>query len=458
MNTATPLPTFRDPAGSLCFEDGLVIRKINPAAREDALEFVNSPFYERLQQRGDMVSSTIEDTPEGLRLLHPKIPVPTYPWEWASSQWLAAAELTLSLAEEGLAEGWNLKDATPLNILFLGSKPVLVDVLSFERLDPTSSTWLAYGQYMRTFLLPLLMNQLLSWPLELSLFKRDGYEPADLYQALSPLQRFSRKAFWPITLPTWLEKRKDANATAASKPPAKDPGLVLHLLKKTLRDLRRRTQRALPASAASHWSEYKDTLTHYTAAESAAKRQWVQGVFDGLHPAHVLDIGANTGEFSTLAANAGSQVVAIERDAASAERIFSMSRETRLDIQTIQADFARPTPAVGWLNSENTALLARLEDQFDLVMMLAVVHHLLLMEQIPLPAIMALVHRLTRRHLLIEWVPVADPMFQSLMRGREDLYGSLTPEDLLNACNGRFTLLRHHMLDNGRALYLFEKI
>jgi len=458
MNPATPGPTFRDPAGSLRFEDDLVVRSIHTDARASVLEFVTSAFYERLVQHGDVVSSTIDETASGLRLLHPKISVPTYPWEWTPSQWVAAGDLTLRLCEEALDEGWILKDATPLNILFVGPRPVLVDVISFERRDPNSSIWLAYGQYMRTFLLPLLMNQLLSWPLELSLFKRDGYEPADLYQALSPLQRFSRKAFWPITLPAWLEKRKDPNTAAKSAAPAKDPGLVLHLLKKTLRDLRRRTQRALPASAASHWSEYKDTLTHYTAAESAAKRQWVQGVFDELHPAHVLDIGANTGEFSTLAANAGSQVVAIERDAASAERIFSMSRETRLDIQTIHADFARPTPAVGWLNSENTALLARLEDQFDLVVMLAVVHHLLLMEQIPLPAIMALVHRLTRRHLLIEWVPVADPMFQSLMRGREDLYGSLTPEDLLNACNGRFTLLRHHMLDNGRALYLFEKI
>jgi hypothetical protein len=91
-------------------------------------------------------------------------------------------------------------------------------------------------------------------------------------------------------------------------------------------------------------------------------------------------------------------------------------------------------------------------------MMLAVIHHLLLMEQVPLSAILALCHRLTRRHLLIEWVPPTDPMYQSLMRGRDDLYGSLTPDDLLAACTGRFQLLRHHMLDNGRALYLFEKI
>jgi len=90
--------------------------------------------------------------------------------------------------------------------------------------------------------------------------------------------------------------------------------------------------------------------------------------------------------------------------------------------------------------------------------MLAVIHHLVLMEQIPLPAILALCHRLTRHHLIIEWVPVEDPMYQSLMRGRDSLYGSLTEADLLAAADGRFRVLDRQALENGRILFLFEKI
>ena len=66
-------------------------------------------------------------------------------------QWLAAAELTLKLGEEAIGEGWVLKDATPLNVLFQGPRPIFVDILSFERRDPRASVWLAYGQYVRTF-------------------------------------------------------------------------------------------------------------------------------------------------------------------------------------------------------------------------------------------------------------------------------------------------------------------
>jgi hypothetical protein len=64
---------------------------------------------------------------------------------------------------------------------------------------------------------------------------------------------------------------------------------------------------------------------------------------------------------------------------------------------------------------------------------------------------------MTRGHLLLEWVPVSDPMFQSLMRGRDELYGNLTEADLERACVGRFSLLRREPLANGRVLMLLEK-
>lgn len=79
------------------------------------------------------------------------------------------------------------------------------------------------------------------------------------------------------------------------------------------------------------------------------------------------------------------------------------------------------------------------------------------MEQIPIPAIIELTHRLAKQYWLVEWVPVSDPMYQSLMRGRESLYGSLSDADLLAACVGRFNLLRQQALTNGRILFLFKK-
>jgi len=466
MTSALPSPTFRDPAGSLSFQEDHVLRRIDPSARAETLTLLESPFCSAMQQRGDLIAAEVDDSGNTLTLRHPRIPIPTYPWEWPPAQWLTAAELTLDLCDQAIDAGWILKDATPLNILFTGARPIFVDILSFERRDPHSSLWLAYGQYVRTFLLPLVMHQTLDWPLSLSLFRRDGYEPADCYAALGWRQRLSRAALWPITLPTLLDRRKTAPDTPAapakkSPAPTHDPEVATRVLKRTLNDLRRRTRRVAPQESSSTWSSYPASLTHYTADESADKRDWVRRTIEHTRPEHlpfsVLDIGANTGEFSLLAADLGAEVVALERDQASADRIFLAARKRSLPITTILADIARPTPAVGWENAESLALLPRLEGQFDLVMMLAVIHHLILMEQIPLPAILALCHRLTRRHLIVEWVPVEDPMYQSLMRGRDALYGSLSEADLLTACAGRFRILDRHALGNGRILFLLEK-
>jgi SAM-dependent methyltransferase len=451
--------TFRDPAGSLRFEGGQVLRTVHPAARAQVLAFLNSAFCRAAQQRGDLIAADADDSSSGLTLHHPRIPFPTYPWEWTPSQWSAAAELTLKLCEEALDSGLILKDATPLNVLFHGSRAIFVDILSFEPRDPASSLWLAYGQFVRTFLLPLVMHRALGWPLALSLFKRDGYEPAECYAALGWSKRLSRDALWPITLPTLLDQRKSAK-TAPAHPQfsrAHEPEISLRILRRTLNDLRRRTRRAAGENSSSTWSGYTGALIHYTPEQSQAKLDWVQQTLQSIAPSEVLDVGANTGDFSVLATESASEVVALERDLASADRIFRTARERNLPITTICADIARPTPAAGWKNAESLALLPRLEDQFDCVLMLAVIHHLILMEQIPLRAILVLCSRLTRRHLIVEWVPVDDPMYQSLMRGRDALYGSLSENDLLAACAGHFSVRDRHALSNGRVLFLLEK-
>ena len=456
MSLAAAEATFRDPAGSLVVEGNRAVRTIRPEFREAVFEFLNSDFYRRAVERGEMIGSVVEEGAGGLRLIHPRVRIATYPWEWTASQWLFAAELTLRLCDEALDDGWILKDATPLNVLFDGARPVLVDVLSFERRDPGSSLWLAYGQYVRTFLLPLLMNKMLRWPLELTSFKRDGYEPVELYAAMGWTKRLSPSVLWPVTIPALLDRRKNSQTAVRKAQPARDPELTLHTLKRTVAGLRKRTRAAIPKSANSEWAEYASSQSHYSAAESEQKRAWVRAMLNDLRPATVLDVGANTGEFSVMAVKSGAEVVALERDADAAERIARMSAAKRLKIQTIHADLARPTPAVGWENRESSALLTRLERQFDVVMLLAVIHHLLLLEQIPLRAIMDLCHRLAKRFAVVEWVPATDPMFVSLMRGRDGLYGSLSERDLVAACEGLFAVLRRDVLGNGRVLLLLE--
>jgi hypothetical protein len=82
---------------------------------------------------------------------HEPVAFPSYPHEWPPEMFERAARLDLELAMGMLPHAFRLKDGVPWNILFCGTKPVFVDLLSFECI------WLPYGQFQRTFLLPLLL-------------------------------------------------------------------------------------------------------------------------------------------------------------------------------------------------------------------------------------------------------------------------------------------------------------
>ena len=200
------LDTFRDPAGSVRIVGDRVLRGVRPERAQAALGFLRSEAAREWVVLGRLIETRFIPGENGdLTLEHPRVFFPSYPWEWTPSAWIAAADLTLDLCEGLLAQGLILKDATPLNVLFRGVEPVFVDVLSVDRRDAASPLWLAYGQFVRTFLLPLAAYQYLGWPLVASIEKRDGYEPADLAPYLSRWRRWREPFRSLVTLPLMLE-------------------------------------------------------------------------------------------------------------------------------------------------------------------------------------------------------------------------------------------------------------
>jgi ribosomal protein L11 methylase PrmA len=176
-----------------------------------------------------------------------------------------------------------------------------------------------------------------------------------------------------------------------------------------------------------------------------------------LRPKWVLDIGANTGEFSARAAAAGASVVAIDTDEAAVNNMLHAAERNKHSILPLVGDFANPSPAVGWSNRERASFLSRAERRFDVVMLLAVVHHLRVTCGVPLAQIVRLVADLTRHAIIIEHVPVEDPMFKRLSRGRDELYADCQRSEFERALRAKFDLEKSQELPNGRTLYLATK-
>ena len=451
-----PTETFRDPAGSLWIEGDLVKRRVKPETAKAALRFLRSPLAQELVAAGRLIPTSESPSSESEEILfeHPRVFFPSYPWEWTPDAWVAAAELTLDLCDALLGEGLILKDATPLNVLFEGTQPVFVDVLSIDERDPESPLWLAYAQFVRTFLLPLAAFRYLGWPLAATFQKRDGYEPGDLYPHLRRIHRWREPLRSLVTLPFLLEKR--SKPTAAATKLRQSPEVATAVLRSNLRRLLIQLKKLKPAGRDSRWSGYPDRADHYTDEDHKQKQAFVQEALVRAQPRQVLDLGANTGVYSRIAVSMGANLVAWDTDLGASERNWKLAAEKRLPIQPLIADLARPTPAVGWRNREWMGLLARAQGRFDCVMMLGLIHHLLVTDQIPLAEIAALLRDLTTRWAIVEWVPASDPRFAELVRGRDDLYGQLNEMGFVTEFEKHFFITTQERLKNGRCLFLLE--
>src|SRR4051794_12526864 len=163
MSRQTLRASFRDPSGFL-FEgdDGQLYRQVNRCYQPDFERLVGSGLYAELTARSLLVEHerTAEIRPlsdDGFCVIRPRrIRFISYPYEWAFSALQDAALLTLDVQLRALNHGMQLKDASAYNVQFDGCRPILIDTLSFERLD-VNKPWKAYGQFCRHFLAPLAL-------------------------------------------------------------------------------------------------------------------------------------------------------------------------------------------------------------------------------------------------------------------------------------------------------------
>ena len=428
-----------------------VLRLLNERGAAELDAFLKSETLQAFS------SSIVKTRAAGtLAVEHPKVWFPSYPYEWPAEMLHAGGELTLNLAERLLFESWGLKDATPYNILFEGPKPLFVDVCSFEHREPGDAIWQAYGQFVRTFLNPLIANRSLHLPIDaIMLPNRDGIESEQLFRWTPWMKRWFSPMLASVTLPAWLSARAGKSAAPAAQ--SMDHEQAAWVLGRLLKGLRRRLHSVRPVSSdESRWTGYMQTFT-YSPSQFEFKSKFVEEALIGLRPRGTLDVGCNTGYFSKMAEAAGSRVIGIDRDPAVVGRLWAEAFAGRLDIQPLVADFARPTPATGWRNAECASFLDRAEGAFDLVLLLGTLHHLTVTDRVPMTAVLEQA-AFVASNAIVEYVGPADEMFRLLARGNERLYLDYTVEAFEVACAERFKIIRSVQVpESDRRLYLLQR-
>jgi len=386
-------------------------------------------------------------------LRHERIPFISYPYEWSFSQLQDAASLHIDLLLDALGEGMTMKDGYAYNLQFKGAAPTFIDIGSFEHYR--GGPWPGYRQFCQTFLFPLLLQAHKNFSFRPLLRGQvNGIEPKQMRGLMTGGDLTKTGVLKHVALHSAMDTRNadKGDGSQATADQLSKSGFSDAVALAAAKNVGKLVSKLRWKPGESHWTTYQQTST-YTDAERDQKKAFVRDALSQRHAGLVLDLGCNDGTFSLLAQDFADYVVALDNDEQTIDLMYRRLREEgNTKILPLVMDLTDPSPSIGWRLKERPSFLDRAKP--DAVLALALVHHLAIGANVPLPEVVSWLHSLGG-HLVVEFVGPDDPMSRRLLSNKPaGLFPDYRPEVFEKLLAERFDIERQVTLDSGtRTLY-----
>ncbi|MGH9148585.1 MAG: class I SAM-dependent methyltransferase [Vicinamibacterales bacterium] len=430
---------------------------MNRTAWEEWQALVRTSFFQKSLADGRIVETEVVDSARSDAinsaewtgvLRHRAIRFVTYPYEWSFGMLQDAALLQLELLSAALDEGMTLKDASSFNLQWRGSRPVFIDVASFVRYRD-GEPWVGYRQFCRLFLYPLLLQAYKQLPFHPWLRGRlDGID-ADECRAVMSLRDLLRPGvFTHVLLQSRLQRHYGSNGHDVKRN-LKRAGFGRAMIAANISQLQTLVRGLRWKPDPSGWSEYVNQNS-YDQSDAQAKEEFVERVLGARHRSLVWDLGCNTGRFSRMAEKYADHVVAVDSDHASVERLYqTLKADGSVKVLPLVLDVTDPSPNLGWRGLERRAMLGR--GRPDLVLSLALVHHLVITSNIPLADVVEWFRELGGE-VVVEFPTRDDEMVKRLLRNKDQSYDDYRTEFFEACLANHFELRQRIALPSGRRI------
>lgn len=455
--------SFRDPRSAVLLAGDQVLRRLSPPAADDWRRLREAAFFARRVSAGEVIGTEEldaadrpdvgDETAWPVVLRHDRIPFVSYPYEWCFSQLQDAGALHIDLLLDALAERLTMKDGYAYNLQFRGAAPVFIDVGSFEAYG--GGPWAGYRQFCQTILFPLLLqaHRNVSYR-PLLRGQVNGIEPVQMRALMGGRDLMRTGVLKHVVLHSAVDARSagkgDGSRATAEK--LRDSGYSDAVALAAARNVGTLVRRLRWKPGESHWTTYQQTST-YTDDERQQKAAFVSEALARQASRLVLDLGCNDGTFARLAQEHADYVVAVDGDEQTIDAFYRQLRaEGNRAILPLVMDLTDPSPAIGWRSQERASFLDRARP--DAVLALALVHHLAIGANVPLPEVVSWLHGFGGR-LVVEFVEPTDPMARRLLANKpEGLFPDYRREVFEELLAARFRVEKQVTLTGGtRTLY-----
>ena len=433
-----------DTAGEVFVSGDRILRGIYPGDAEAVRAVLSRCERDDLFSKGivstrELAENPHPELPYETVLEHERVPFVSYPHEWPALMLRDAALFHIALFQELGERGLTLKDWHPYNILFDGAAPTFVDFTSIIPVESLVSQthlshppeakgiarfWDAHSAAVHESY-RLMYEPYFGLPMAMMRDGRPAQARRRLYEtALNSAQTVisRREAFAGNLVGRLSYELADRRLRVALLERGPVKRRFFAMLKKMVAG----TDVAVQGSAySSYYEDKKEVFSTEPSPEWTGKQRSVREALVQHAPSTVLDLGSNTGWFSILAARLGSNVVAVDLDEACIDSLYLTAKREELAILPLVVNLTAPVaarPALDFPGEPSLSLIGGDEPLYpapngrlrcDMVMALALVHHLVLGQGLSFESVAAIFAGLSKKYLCAEFVELDDPMVVS---------------------------------------------
>ena len=458
-----------DDVGDLFIGNNKIYRGIHSQYKSRVINILDCGLIDKLVNEGlfpETIISSQDIAGYELVLEHRKIDYVTYPFEWSPEMLRDAGLTVLKVNEICNRYGYELKDAHPFNLIFDRNKCLFVDFGSFKEKTTANDGCYCAEEFLRSYYYPLYFYSTgAKYLFATSLLKAGGMIPhIDYLLFKNPLLRllpekrverfisyyFYYKKIYSVKdsdlrkkLPTVLYKivtfMKRHDLLLFS-------GYASHLLQNKLLKLK--------LHSATQWSNYHQEsgmLSASGAIKLTDRMKTVLAFVSKYKPCSVLELGGNHGVLSRKIAeiNEVKTVVCSDYDFQAIDGLYKILKlEKQNKILPVVLDMVLPSMRYPIEQPEERL-------KAEMVIVLAVTHHLMLTQGIKLDVIIDRLYEYSKRYLIVEFMPMG--LYGGQSKTCQPVPDWYTKQYFKRSLDNKFHILCEMNLERNRILFMAEK-